>query len=77
MAAELTRLGWPMTGEVCHERFLGLNLAATVPLIEAELGRKLPDSDGADLQAEGAVPLRILFDLLGLICRRCCAPLWR
>jgi HAD superfamily hydrolase (TIGR01509 family) len=42
VAAELTRLGWPMTGEACLERFLGLDLAAMVPLIEAELGRKLP-----------------------------------
>src|ERR1700678_37639 len=42
VAAELTRLGWPMTGEACRERFLGLNLAAMMPLIEAKLGRKLP-----------------------------------
>ncbi len=42
VAAELTRLGWPMTGEACRKRFLGLNLTTMVPLIEAELGRRLP-----------------------------------
>jgi HAD superfamily hydrolase (TIGR01509 family) len=42
VAAELTQLGWPMTAEACCERFLGLNLASMVPLIEAELRRPLP-----------------------------------
>jgi HAD superfamily hydrolase (TIGR01509 family) len=42
VAAELTRLGWPMTPEECQWRFLGLNLASMVPLIEAELRRPLP-----------------------------------
>ncbi len=35
IAAELTRLGWPMTAKECQVRFLGLNLSAMVPLIEA------------------------------------------
>jgi len=42
VAAELTQLGWPMTGEECRVRFLGLNLTTMVPLIEAELHRALP-----------------------------------
>jgi HAD superfamily hydrolase (TIGR01509 family) len=43
IAAELTRLGWPMTSEECQRRFLGLNLAAMAPLIQAELRRLLPE----------------------------------
>jgi len=42
VAAELTRLGWPMTTEACQIRFLGLNLTRMVPLIETELRRPLP-----------------------------------
>jgi HAD superfamily hydrolase (TIGR01509 family) len=42
VAAELTRLGWPMTAEECQLRFLGLNLTTMVPLIETELRRPLP-----------------------------------
>jgi HAD superfamily hydrolase (TIGR01509 family) len=42
VAAELTHLGWPMTGEECCERFLGLSFTTMAPLIEAALGRALP-----------------------------------
>ena len=42
VAAELTRLGWPITPEECCRRFLGLDLDAMVPLIEAALSRRLP-----------------------------------
>jgi HAD superfamily hydrolase (TIGR01509 family) len=42
IAADLTRLGWSMTGEECHRRFLGLNLTSMVPLIEAELRHPVP-----------------------------------
>jgi HAD superfamily hydrolase (TIGR01509 family) len=42
VAAELTRLGWPMSAEECCARFLGLSLDAMVPVIESRLGRALP-----------------------------------
>lgn len=42
VAAELTALGSPMTPEEAYQRFLGLDLLAMVPLIEAALGRPLP-----------------------------------
>ena len=42
VAEELTRLGWPMTPEESCTRFLGLDLEAMVPLVEAALGRTLP-----------------------------------
>jgi len=42
VAAELTQLGWPMTGEECCRLFLGLSFTAMVPLIEAQLARALP-----------------------------------
>ncbi len=38
----VTAAGWAMTAAACEERFIGLNLEAMVPLIEAELGRALP-----------------------------------
>jgi HAD superfamily hydrolase (TIGR01509 family) len=44
VAAELTQLGWPMTAEESCARFLGLDLPAMVPLIEAGLGYRLPSS---------------------------------
>ena len=50
VAAELTQLGWAMTMEECQRRFLGLNLAAMVPLIEAQLRRKLPAQWDRDLE---------------------------
>ncbi len=42
VAAELTHLGWPMTGAECQVRFLGLSLTTMMPLIEMQLGRALP-----------------------------------
>ncbi len=42
VAEELSRLGWSMTTEECQIRFLGMNLSAMVPVIEAKLGRPLP-----------------------------------
>jgi HAD superfamily hydrolase (TIGR01509 family) len=50
VAAELTRLGWPMTGAECQVRFLGLSLAAMMPLIETQLGRPLPAQWDRDLE---------------------------
>ena len=40
-AALLTEQGWPMTGQECHDRFIGLSFPAMQPMIEAELGRSL------------------------------------
>jgi len=57
VAEELTRLGWPMTGEECRVRFLGMNLATMLPLIEAELGRPLPPQWEPHLEARLAVVL--------------------
>lgn len=42
VATEPTRLGWPISPEECCQRFLGLDLGAMIPLIEAVLGRPLP-----------------------------------
>ncbi len=41
-AACITAAGWPMSGHECEQRFVGLNLEAMVPVIEANLGRTLP-----------------------------------
>jgi HAD superfamily hydrolase (TIGR01509 family) len=57
VARELTRLGWPMTGEECQVRFLGLNISAMMPIIEAELGRPLPARWADDLEARLVVVL--------------------
>lgn len=59
VAEELTSLGWPMTGEESHQRFLGLNLGAMVPLIETELCRPLPLDWESDLVAR---LIRVLAD---------------
>lgn len=51
VAEELTRLGWAMTAEESQERFLGLDLGTMIPLIETELGRRLPPGWEADFVA--------------------------
>ncbi len=51
VAEELTALGWAMTGEESHQRFLGLSLETMVPLIEAALRRALPVDWERDLVA--------------------------
>ncbi len=38
LAEEITALGWPMTGEECERRFVGLSWEGVVPLIQARLG---------------------------------------
>ncbi len=43
VAAELTAEGWPMTAEDSDRLFLGMTFTDMVPMIEAQLGRKLPD----------------------------------
>ncbi len=51
VAEELTHLGWPMTPEESCTRFLGFDLKAMVPLIEAALGRALPVAWQSVMQA--------------------------
>jgi HAD superfamily hydrolase (TIGR01509 family) len=58
VAEELTRLGWPMTPEESCTRFLGLDLNAMVPLIEAALGRTLPAAWLPAIQARIVAALR-------------------
>ncbi len=64
VAAELTRLGWPMTAEECLERFLGLNFTTIALLAEAELGRKLPPRWEPDLEARVAAVMAEEVDLM-------------
>jgi HAD superfamily hydrolase (TIGR01509 family) len=42
-AKVITAEGWPMTGPEAEHRFVGLNLEAMVPLVEARIGRRLAD----------------------------------
>jgi HAD superfamily hydrolase (TIGR01509 family) len=41
VADMLTEIGWPMTADESHERFIGLSFYDMQPLIEAQLGRGL------------------------------------
>ncbi len=41
-AEEISILGWKMTAEESHARFLGMSLSDMRPVIEAELGRPVP-----------------------------------
>lgn len=43
VAAELAAVGWPITPLEAHERFLGMRIADMPPVIEAVLGRSLPE----------------------------------
>jgi HAD superfamily hydrolase (TIGR01509 family) len=58
VAAELNRLGWRISPEECCRRFLGLDLDAMVPLIEAALGRRLPPAWQDSLTNEIVATLR-------------------
>jgi HAD superfamily hydrolase (TIGR01509 family) len=44
VAELLTADGWPMTGEECEHRFVGMSFHAMQPVIEARLGRSLGES---------------------------------
>ena len=50
-AEVVTAEGWPISAEEAERRFIGLNLEAMVPLVEAELGRRLADDWVARLTA--------------------------
>jgi beta-phosphoglucomutase-like phosphatase (HAD superfamily) len=40
-AASLTKLGWTISAEECHRRFIGLSFYDMVPLIESHIGRAI------------------------------------
>jgi HAD superfamily hydrolase (TIGR01509 family) len=44
VAEELAEVGWPITQAEVHARFLGMRTPDMPPIIEAVLGRKLPDA---------------------------------
>ena len=54
VAEALTRLGWPMTAEICEQRFVGMSFHDMQPVVEARLGRALPASWIADLTTDVA-----------------------
>ncbi|MGA9867018.1 MAG: HAD-IA family hydrolase [Acetobacteraceae bacterium] len=54
VAEALTRLGWPMTAEICEQRFVGMSFHDMQPVVEARLGRALPASWIADLATDVA-----------------------
>ena len=43
VAEEITKLGWPMTAEESNARFIGYRLSDIPPVVEAQLGRPVPD----------------------------------
>ena len=49
IAEFITAAGWPITGEECEHRFVGLNLEAMIPIVEANLGKPLPPHWVTDL----------------------------
>ena len=61
-AASLTKLGWAISAEECHRRFIGLSFYDMVPRAAQAAGMAClgfsPDNDGAVLRAAGAVPFR-------------------
>jgi len=52
VARNLTGLGWPMTTVEAMGHFLGMSIVDMVPVVEARLGRKLPDAWRGGLAAE-------------------------
>ena len=47
IARELSAIGWQMTEQEAERLFLGMTLPGMIPMIEAKIGRKIPD-DFAD-----------------------------
>ena len=41
VAASLTELGWPISPEDCHRRFIGWSFNDMIPVIEAQIGRPI------------------------------------
>ncbi len=44
VAREITALGWPMTAEESMARFLGYRMADIPPVVQAQLGRPVPEA---------------------------------
>ncbi len=51
IAANLTALGWPMTPQENQNLFLGMSILDMEPMIEAKIGRPLPEGWRRDLAA--------------------------
>jgi len=51
-AASLSALGWEMTGDESFSRFVGMSILDIEPLVEARLGRKVPERWRAGLARE-------------------------
>jgi beta-phosphoglucomutase-like phosphatase (HAD superfamily) len=58
VAAELTELGWPITPDECHRRFIGMSFYDMQPLIEAKLDRSLGTTWVDDLVSRLTAVLR-------------------
>src|SRR5579863_3941550 len=43
VAAELGELGWTLSAEECNRLFIGMTFHDMCPVVEAHLGRRLPD----------------------------------
>lgn len=57
-AAAISRLGWQMSPAACQELFLGMNLEAMMSVIEARLGRPIPEGWPAALEHDIAAAMR-------------------
>jgi len=56
-AASLSALGWEMSAEEALSRFLGMSIVDIEPLVEARIGRKVPDGWREGLARELVVAL--------------------
>jgi HAD superfamily hydrolase (TIGR01509 family) len=57
-AAAISRLGWEMSAMTCQQLFLGMNLDAMMPVIEARLGKSIPQDWPAALEQEIVTTMR-------------------
>jgi HAD superfamily hydrolase (TIGR01509 family) len=57
IARELTSLGWDITAQQSQDLFLGMSITDMQPLIETQLGRKLPSNWRSELAQKLVVAL--------------------
>lgn len=57
ISRELTGMGWPMDADEAMRTFIGMSIADMVPMIEAQLNRKLHDTWRPDLAEKLVVAL--------------------
>jgi HAD superfamily hydrolase (TIGR01509 family) len=57
VAEDLTALGWPMDAVEAMSLFMGMSITDMVPMIEAHLGRKLPENWRPELAQKLVVAL--------------------